>query len=286
MIDDLPAAPESPRLNDPEIRDLIASFDRDQRYQIEWPGVERQVLPGMVRHVPPVGKGEGTILKCWHDETEIEQAIQDQIEYFSARGQDFEWKVFDYDRPRDLLQRLARRGFEIQSPPDAIMLLEIANAPERLRQPAPRSVTRLTDPAQAADVAIVLREVWGTETDWLQDYLAESLAEWPEQQSVYVIYEDWQPISAGWIFFPANSPFASLWGGSTLETKRGRGCYLSLLAVRLQEAEARGVKYLTVDASPMSRPILERYGFIQIAEATRTVYHVPAENATMHANQF
>jgi hypothetical protein len=35
--------------------------------------------------------------------------------------------------------------------------------------------------------------------------------------------------------------------------------------VRLQEAKARGVKYLTVDASPMSRPILEKFGFEFIA---------------------
>lgn len=273
MIENLPAAPETPRSGAMEHRDLIALFNRDQRYQIEYPGVERQVLPGLVRHVPPVGKGEGTVLFSWLDESSIEQAIMDQIIFFQQRGQSFEWKVFDYDQPRDLVQRLAQRGFEIESPPDAIMVLEIEKAPERLRQPAPRSVIRLQEPSQAADVAIVQQSVWGEEVGWLQDYLAEGLAEWPERQSVYVIYQEWQPISAGWIYFPKNSQFASLWGGSTLEEHRGRGCYLSLLAVRLQEAAARGVSYLTVDASPMSRPILERFGFIKIAEATRTVWN-------------
>ncbi len=276
MSENLPSAPESPRLLPSDLRDLLALYDRDQRYQIEWPGVERQVLPGMVRHVPPVGRGEATILRTWLDEEAIEQAIHDQIVFFQARGQDFEWKVFDYDQPRDLLQRLARHGFEIESPPDAIMLLEIDGAPERLRQPAPRAVTRLTDPARTADVALVLEAVWGGQVGWLQDYLAESLTDWPDQQSVYVIYQDWQPVSTGWIYFPKNSQFASLWGGSTLEAHRGRGCYLSLLAVRLQEAQARRVRYLTVDASPMSRPILERYGFIQIAQATRAVWKIPS----------
>jgi len=37
--------------------------------------------------------------------------------------------------------------------------------------------------------------------------------------------------------------------------------YTALLAVRLQEAAARQVGYLTVDASPMSQPILEKFGF-------------------------
>jgi hypothetical protein len=273
MIENLPAAPENSRSGEMELRDLIALFNRDQRYQIEYPGLERQVLPGLVRHVPPVGKGEGTVLFSWLDENSIEQAIMDQITFFQQRGQSFEWKVFDYDQPRDLVQRLAQRGFEVESPPDAIMVLEIEKAPERLHQPALRSVIRLQEPAQAADVAIVQQGVWGEEVAWLQEYLSEGLSEWPERQSVYVIYQEWQPISAGWIYFPENSQFASLWGGSTLEEHRGRGCYLSLLAVRLQEAAARGVKYLTVDASPMSRPILERFGFIKIAEATRTVWN-------------
>jgi hypothetical protein len=272
MIDQLPSAPETPRHSEAGLRELLALYNRDQRYLIEWPGVERQALPGLIRHVPRVDKGEGTILYHWLEEDAIEQAIYEQIEFFRGRGQDFEWKVFDYDRPHDLLQRLARHGFEIESPPDAIMVLEIAKAPERLHQPTPRAVTRLNDPPQAADVSIVLREVWGSDTDWLQGYLADSLAEWPDQQSVYVIYDEWQPISAGWIYFPTNSQFASLWGGSTLENYRRQGCYLSLLATRLKEAEARGVKYLTVDASPMSRPILERYGFVQIATATRTLW--------------
>jgi len=33
------------------------------------------------------------------------------------------------------------------------------------------------------------------------------------------------------------------------------------LAVRAQEAKARQVRYLKLDASPMSRPILEKFGF-------------------------
>jgi hypothetical protein len=275
MDENLLAAPENPPSEDMELRDLIALYNRDQRYLIEYPGLERQTLSRLVRHVPPVGKGEGTVLFTWLDESSIDQTILDQIDFFQRRGQSFEWKVFDYDQPRDLVLRLAQYGFEVESPPDAVMVLDIEKAPEQLREPAPRSVIRLQDPAQAADVAIVQQSVWGEEIGWLQDYLAEGLAEWPELQSVYVIYQDWQPISAGWIYFPARSQFASLWGGSTLEAHRNQGCYLSLLAVRLQEASARGVKYLTVDASPMSRPILERFGFIKIADATRTVWNVP-----------
>jgi predicted acetyltransferase len=83
--------------------------------------------------------------------------------------------------------------------------------------------------------------------------------------SVYVAYIDAQPASAAWSFFPKHSQFASLWGGSTVSAFRKQGLYTALLAVRAQEARDRQVKFLTVDASPMSRPILEKFGFERIA---------------------
>lgn len=76
---------------------------------------------------------------------------------------------------------------------------------------------------------------------------------------------DGQPASAAWVYFPKNSQFASLWGGSTLNDFRNRGLYTALLAVRAQEARTRQVRYLTVDASEMSRPILEKFGFTMMA---------------------
>ena len=85
--------------------------------------------------------------------------------------------------------------------------------------------------------------------------------------SVYVTYIEGQPVSTAWIYFTKQSQFASLWGGSTLKNFRGRGFYTALLAVRVQEAKSRNVRYLTVDASPMSRPILEKFGFEMIAYA-------------------
>lgn len=78
---------------------------------------------------------------------------------------------------------------------------------------------------------------------------------------MYVAYVDGQPATAAWMLFPPHSQFASLWGGSTLRRFRRQGLYTALLAARAQEARARQVRYLTVDASPMSRPILEKFGF-------------------------
>ena len=111
----------------------------------------------------------------------------------------------------------------------------------------------------------VHRQVWDEDFSWLNRYLGEALREYPEQMSVYVAYIVAQPASSAWVYFPKHSQFASLWGGSTLSGFRRQGLYTTLLAVRAQEARARGLRYLTVDASPMSRPILEKFGFEMIA---------------------
>ncbi len=86
--------------------------------------------------------------------------------------------------------------------------------------------------------------------------------------SIYISYQEQQPASAAWIFFHAGSSFASLWGGATLPQFRNQGHYSLLLAARAQEARARGFSLLTVDASPMSRPILEKHGFQYLASST------------------
>ena len=60
-----------------------------------------------------------------------------------------------------------------------------------------------------------------------------------------------------------------LWGGSVREDARGRGCYRALVRARWDEAVRRGTPALAVGAGPMSRPILERLGFVQVLEFRR-----------------
>jgi hypothetical protein len=74
-----------------------------------------------------------------------------------------------------------------------------------------------------------------------------------------------QPASVPWTYFPEHSQFSSLRGGATISGFRKQGPYTVLLAVRVHEAKARQVRYLTVDSSAMSRPILEKFGFEMIA---------------------
>ena len=79
-------------------------------------------------------------------------------------------------------------------------------------------------------------------------------------------------ISAAWIVFYPGTDFAGLWGGSTVSTWRSRGIYRALIAARAQVAVARGTRYLQVDASDDSAPILRRLGFRAITTTTPYVW--------------
>ena len=207
---------------------------------------------------------EGVVLYSQLTEANVDDVVREQVSYFESIGQDFEWKVYDYDRPSDLKERLESSGFIIEEA-EAIMVLDLEETSQILWQPVSPNVQRITNPDNLADVLTIHEQVWEEDASSLVQYLQQTLINYPEQMSVYVAYVNQQPASAAWVYFPKQSQFASLWGGSTISGFRKQGFYTSLLAVRAQEAKARKRRYLTVDASPMSRPILEKFGFEMIA---------------------
>ena len=59
----------------------------------------------------------------------------------------------------------------------------------------------------------------------------------------------------------------NLFGGGVLEEARGLGVYQALIAARWETAVARDTPALTVQAGRMSRPILEKLGFVEVGQA-------------------
>ena len=244
---------------------LLEIYDQEQRREVNYPGVERQVLPQLIRHVDPNGV-MSQVLYTDLDEHNADTVIAEQIAFFA--GQDFEWKYFTHDSPTDLKQRLAAYGFEVGEA-EAILMLDLETAPESLFAPVTQDLRQITEPELLAGIMTVQSRVFGNkdtvdenEDNWVARQLAEELATTPDQVSVYAAYaDDDVVVSSAWVRFPENNRFASLWGAATLRNYRKRGFYTALLAIRAQEARQRGRRFLTVDASPMSQPILARFGF-------------------------
>jgi hypothetical protein len=238
---------------------------------VDDPGIQREVLPHLVRFMDPP-PGNGFILHTRLDTGNVEAAIQEQIDYFDALGRSFEWKVLDLDTPADLKERLAAHGFQIEDA-EAVMVLDLQEAPAALLKPVTADVRRLTERVQLEDVVQIKEQVWGNDhDDGVGDRLYAHLAI-PGYLSVYAAYVQDEPASAGWIYFHGPSQFADLWGGSTVAAYRKQGLYTAVLAVRVQEAIRRGYRFLAIDASPMSRPIVASHGFRFLTYAHACVWN-------------
>ncbi len=239
--------------------ELIEQFTREQRIEIRFPDVTVETAGAVLRSFSEQHKS-GFILYSQLDELNVERAITEQVAYFEERGFDFEWKVFDYDRPEDLKERLKAHGFQIEEP-EALMVLPLKEGARLLTQPVPAEIRRVTRPEEIDALMELEHAVWGNDHSDLGNELKTLLRDRPDYLSVYAAYADGRSVSAAWCNLHPGSAFASLWGGTTLPEYRKRGFYSGLLAARAQEAWRRGYRFLYVDASPMSRPILERHAF-------------------------
>jgi hypothetical protein len=262
-----------------ELRELIELYDRNQRIGSEDPRYRREESIGIVRQVPIMPDRLGFVAYSHLDEENADAVIRAQIDRFTVLGIDFEWKLYHHDTPPDLKERLRAVGFIIEEA-ESIMVLDLDQVPFELLKPVPYvegnaaaqsmgaglpgenfEIRRITEPDGLADVIAVEEAVWKEKMEWIHDHLGSYLRDYPKLLSVYVAYVVGVPASAAWVFHFSSSQFASLWGGSTLSGQRGKGLYTALLAVRVQEAMRRSRRFLVVDASSMSRPILEKYNF-------------------------
>lgn len=243
--------------------DLLSLYDQ-QRQTIIYPGIRREDTGTVIRHID-LTSNESYIVWSQLNTANADSVIQGEITYFRQLGHSLEWKLYSHDSPADLKQRLAAHGFEIGEV-EALMVLDISTQPALLGRTYPHDIRRIETSDGIRDILAVQTIVDGEDYTWLADALVAELEQEPDKLSLYAAYADHQPVCSAWIRFPANTPFASLWGGSTLEAYRGQGFYSALVAVRAREALGRGFRYLTVDASPMSRPILEKIGFVHLTD--------------------
>lgn len=242
-----------------DAQQILALFDQEQRREVHFSDVRREVTPTVVRQIG-LYHPASAIIYSWLTPEITEAAILEEIAFFENLGHELEWKVFAHDTPADLKERLLAHGFAAEEN-EALVVLDIETAPAALLQPVSHDVRRLTQPEHLSDITAIHAAVWHEDFTVLAERLANDLRHNPDHLSVYVAYVEGVPASSAWVYFHPASQFASLWGGSTVPAYRQRGLYSALLAIRTQEARQRGVRFLTVDASPMSRPILQSFGF-------------------------
>ncbi len=197
----------------------------------------------------------------------LDALIARQRDFFAARGEAVEWKTRGHDRPLDLPQRLTAAGFEPEAAETVVIGLAEALAHGR-HSPLPEGVgVRLvTADVDMYRIAAMESEVWAEDWSWLAaDLIARVRG---SGTTVLAAEADGRVVSAAWLVSKSGTEFAGLWGGSTLAAWRRRGIYRALVARRAALAASQGVRYLQVDASDDSRPILERLGFTAVTTTT------------------
>ncbi len=252
--------------------EVLAAYDQQVRRSTEpdGTGAVYQADELVVRRIAPPGTGGSSVLWSALSAGTAGSAIAEQVALFSSRGEEFEWKLHSYDAPADLADRLLAAGLVPQEP-ESLMIGEVEQVCQTLRSAGLPPGVRLeqrADPAVVDLLADAHEAVFGTDESELRAALKAQLAVAPDSVGLAVAMAGQRPVCAGRIEFIHGSEFAGLWGGGTVPDWRGRGIYRALVRCRAELAARRGYRYLTVDASDQSRPILERAGFERVAVTT------------------
>lgn len=244
--------------------ELVRAYDRDCReklrlsdpaYRVERAGDVTRVLGPSELHY------ENVVVWSRLLPSTADAEILAQIRHFEAQGRDFEWKHYAHDAPGDLDVRLLRAGFQ-RGDTETLMFLEVEGFQGKR---SPFDVRKI-GPERLGDVMRLQPEGFG----WLEAGLRRELTCDPASLSIYVAYAAGLPISVGWIRFGPR--FASIHGGATVPEWRGKGAYSAILARRVGEARARGVEWIASDCTELSRPRLERKGFIAAGRTTPFIW--------------
>ena len=242
--------------------EILALYDAEMRADPPRAvGVEHERDGPVLRSVGP-----WNVVVWWRlSEDDADAAVADQAARARAAGMPLEWKVYDHDGPPGIGCVLERAGF-VADPRETFMAFDLTHELPDAGPGAGCEIRRIADAAGVDDFTAVGDAAFGHDNHAKTEYYVRSLGD--PAQTLFVAYCGERPVSAGRLQTPPGRSFASIWGGGTVPGQRGRGLFRALVAHRAREARRRGYRYLTVDAAPTSRPILERLGFVTLTGIT------------------
>jgi GNAT superfamily N-acetyltransferase len=262
-------------LSDPDVAALLNAYDAQLRAHVP----DRLPAGVRVEHDGPllrwIGLGNRGFV-AYRDlggleGRELDGLIARQVRVFAERGEPFEWKLHAHDRPADLGERLRTAGL-VPEDVETVVIAPVAALTHVASVPEGVLVREVHERVDLDRIAELEGAIWGADYSWLAESLEQELAADPDGLAIVVAEAGETFVCAGWMRFPHGTAFATLWGGGTLPRWRGRGIYRALVAHRARLAAQRGLRYLEVDASDDSRPILERLGFVAVTTTTPFVW--------------
>jgi GNAT superfamily N-acetyltransferase len=191
---------------------------------------------------------------------EADANIEALINYHRQKNIGFTWNVSSYDTPSDLAQRLENQGFVLAGE-QAIMALTDLNTLDIQTNPDLKVVPldSTNDEQIEATLQVISSAFQRTQEqiDKRRPGFFEDAKSGSQQN--YLAYLDGRLVGQGRIDLSGST--AHLSGAATLPDYRGRGVYSTLLLHRLKVGREFGHQIATIDAQPMSKPIVARHGF-------------------------
>lgn len=269
----------SPDPSTAERRELLAAFDAQMR------------VSGSMR--PTEGAQEemdGPVYRRWDwgprgfviggdlaplDARQLDALIRRQIDFFAERSVPFEWKTFSHDQTAGLTQQLLGHGF-VPEEQESLVIGRVAQIDREFSPPPGVTIHQVHTRAHAERMAELLTIVDGEDRTFRGELLYREQRANPDHVVLLVAEAEGKVVAIARLNLEPKTQFASLWTGSTLPEWRRKGIYRSLVAYRARLAAQRGYRYLQVDASENSRPILERLGFLKVSTTTPYIWTPPA----------
>ena len=196
---------------------------------------------------------------------EADRRIEEAIAYHRECNIGFQWWVGPYDTPPDLRERMERHGMILAGDAATMARLGLEDLDDIPINPDV-TVERLDGYDDAAVDAI--GHITMVCFNWTQEQIDERRPEWVERmrdprfrdrEANYLACLDGQPVAYGRVILQGG--VAYLGGAGTLPEFRGHQIYSTLLRRRLEEARGHGYHIAAINAEPMSRRIVTRYGF-------------------------
>jgi len=209
------------------------------------------------------------------DGARLDALIERQIDFFAKRQQPFEWKTFSHDQTAGLIGRLVQAGF-LAEERESLVIGRVADINLTAQAPPDVTLREVHTRLDTDRMAELLALVDGDDRSFLGEAFFKDVAANPGDVVLLVAETAGQVVSTARVNLVPGSQFATLWSGSTHPEWRHRGIYRAMVAYRGRLAAERGLRYLQVDASEQSRPILERLGFLTVAETTPYIWSPPA----------
>jgi len=259
---------------------LLSAYDAQLRVHVPDPlpsGVTLERDGPLLRFFGLFGEGNRGFV-CYRDLGGLDgdgddHLIARQVRVFAERGEQFEWKLHSHDRPPDLPHRLRAAGF-VPEDEETVVIARVSDIATQPLLPDGVVLREVTDRSDLDRIAEFEQAAWGDgdEHTWIADSLEAERTADPQGLSIVVAEAGGAIVCAGWVRFQSGTDFATLWGGATLPDWRRRGIYRGTVAYRASLAAERGFRFLEVDASSDSRPILERLGFSAVTTTTPYVW--------------